>query len=440
MRAGLSLLLFPLFVACTLDFKDSGSSQGSSVSQFPSDEELLAGSEGTSGGAAGGTSSGASGGERERLPATIASELLIRNVAAFQSADGDAFGGSAVAPSYTFAKRFSGLRAGAMAEFFQGFEASSAYATATSSEATVKTKPRPTSHKLFTDWRAEAGCYGCETGELPENSAPFRLVAIVNRVDLASEPCSGTGGELRLVYNAFDTSGSFDTPLPFSIIFEYTVPFTAGSWAKRFHALADHANHSAEYRRVLQGLVDAVTSDIRNLHAVRVNEKVLGSSWNMREFRVRGSSLVPVALAETPSLSVNRTAQMDALIDERARQASGTPNAIAESLLTGDVDIPSQSFRWEGTKGQTKAGAFSQRTCNGCHGGNRPANDPLAFEHIGFGSAYYGSSSSVQISDYLEKNELPRRKGIYEANIAVDCSAKPPSGGYVMPSALRFGH
>ena len=34
-------------------------------------------------------------------------------------------------------------------------------------------------------------------------AAPFQLIAIVNRVDLASAPCEA-GGELRLIYTALD--------------------------------------------------------------------------------------------------------------------------------------------------------------------------------------------------------------------------------------------
>jgi len=65
----------------------------------------------------------------------------------------------------------------------------------------------------------------------PLRKAPFQLLAIVNRMDLASwngeshsgAPAQWTGGEVRFVYGVSPAGGSDDLP-PFTLILEFRLP------------------------------------------------------------------------------------------------------------------------------------------------------------------------------------------------------------------------
>src|SRR5262249_26038293 len=99
---------------------------------------------------------------------------------------------------------------------------------------------------LIDPWLSASGCTAgtnpatCATLDLTK--APFRLLAIVNRIDMAGFDFyarTGSTGELRFAFGAFNlTTGS---SLKATVILEYKFPNNRFSfdWASRFHALSN---------------------------------------------------------------------------------------------------------------------------------------------------------------------------------------------------------
>ncbi len=79
------------------------------------------------------------------------------------------------------------------------------------------------------------------TGQLDLKKAPFRLTAIVARLDLRQPSPHPSGGELRFVFNLLDLSQNPPATTPFNLILEYGLDAANCqdilNWAQQFHAL-----------------------------------------------------------------------------------------------------------------------------------------------------------------------------------------------------------
>ncbi|NVB37003.1 hypothetical protein G6O69_04120 [Pseudenhygromyxa sp. WMMC2535] len=146
-------------------------------------------------------------------------------------------------------------------------------------------------------------------GSLDFDKAPFRLSAIVNRIDLGEteDGVSGYGGsstalpadagELRFVFGVqnLDTC----TVMPFSVIFEYGVPIEGcekvRDWAIQWTELNDAsiaAPFSDDWRKHLATLTESVVlegaapakGNKNALNQLRTNENALDEQWQLREF------------------------------------------------------------------------------------------------------------------------------------------------------------
>ncbi len=273
---------------------------------------------------------------------------------------------------------------------------------------------------------------------------PFRLVAIVNRLDLREreDACTGGAGELRFVYTATDAKGA---AIAMNVIVE--VPYPAArspqEWAKKWHTLAGEP-FGASYTDALAALTSEVMAgaDPRGIR-VRTNEIALGEEaglpWELREFTLEvtgeGRRLVEVPIAQTPRMDLARSPSLDSWIREsEARVRAGT-HVLPGPFQAGAAEMPSSWFRWESsTLPSDLREAFSTRTCNGCHGGERQG-DTLRFQHLApfdAPGAYYGSSSGeTQVSRWLHDpsgrdDELSRREKLLARALCSSCSA----GGY----------
>jgi len=152
------------------------------------------------------------------------------------------------------------------------------------------------------------------TGPLNLDIAPFRLVSIVNRIDLGAT-ASGTGGysgtttslpvtagELRFIFNVVQpnpwgagTEATCGRKL-FTTIFEYGVPGTGCaavvSWAKQWTTLQTFPGFTAAYLAQLQAMTESVvlhgkapTKGNQNaINQIRTNEIALARPWELREF------------------------------------------------------------------------------------------------------------------------------------------------------------
>jgi hypothetical protein len=273
-------------------------------------------------------------------------------------------------------------------------------------------------------------------GPLNLDLAPFRLSAIVNRIDLgatsqgpslygggsSSQPVDA--GELRFVFGVqnLDTCSM----LRFSVIFEYGVPITGCTsvrdWAKEWTKLNDAGfagRFSAPWLAQLETMTESVVQhgaapskgNQNALNQIRTNEIGLASPWELREFTLGIED--PILDTNTPADGPLRAHTVAMTPDDGA--FSPTPHPVVDAFVLGDVldgvpdpllggcsatyTVPGQfsggPFRggnafttppthWEAAVDSSEERetcarhAFSLNTCNGCHFGDTDT----AFLHV----------------------------------------------------------
>jgi hypothetical protein len=267
--------------------------------------------------------------------------------------------------------------------------------------------------------------------------SPFRLIAIVNRVDLAQDPCQGDAGELRYVYAAVDPATS--RPLDLTLIVEVPYPTTrsAAEWARAWRALAElpagepYAEGLADLTREIQREGDPLRVRLRTNEVAFADPAA--RAWEMREFNVQIRSgalaLALVPLEFTPRADVDPAVLSDYVL-EHADEIEGSGASLPESLQAGAAQIDAPDFSWPvlGVSERLRR-AFSLQTCNGCHGGDTAT---LPFRHIGAGSS---AAAPAQLSRFLydpsaDSDELRRRSGRLETLAATECAPSAPDSGY----------
>lgn len=284
-------------------------------------------------------------------------------------------------------------------------------------------------------------CTTCRARQLAMEAAPFRLLAIVNRTDLATGgACGDDGGELRFVYGALGPGGS--SVLPLTVIFEYQITLHSDEslrgWAAAWHELGAAALDPSFAARlaplVARGLERAT------LRRMLTNEVAFGQSdglpWELRQFVPTQTDagvvrLVEVATAQTPRLTLGASPELGRWIDDNASSVLAGDNRLDARFLAASAPMPTAGFAWQ-TMARDPAvnAAFNRNTCNGCHGGR--AADDLPFQHIAPAAAstgYYGTvAGPPRLSKYLDNpghdDELGRREAALAKLICGQC------GGY----------
>lgn len=258
--------------------------------------------------------------------------------------------------------------------------------------------------------------------------APFKLLAIVNRMDLRMHVNGEvlSAGEGRFVFGVLGPDGK---PLPpiagtvpggFTVIFEYELPAsdmrTLGDWAMQWKRLGAYPLGSPDYNRTLEDLTRRFADRNRApgmpngsaLNQIRSNEVALGIPWELREFVLdpRSGFLRQGTVALTPdTLRLNGTPQLATIINRQGGAiAAGTgelaPEWFAASslagpfLLTDFTNAASRTFTtnilfdpfldipWSaaGATNNTDRHALALNTCNGCH----RDETGTGFLHVGF--------------------------------------------------------
>jgi len=245
--------------------------------------------------------------------------------------------------------------------------------------------------------------------------APFKLLAIVNRMDLRihNKDSVTTGGEGRFVFGVLNQDG---TPLPpiagpapggFTVIFEYELIAynmrDLEKWAHTWHGLGRHRIGSRGYNRALEritrGFTDAGKAPGKvngnSINQIRSNEFAIGPNWELREFVLDADTglLTQNTVALTPdTILANGTQGLKDLINENeASILDGTFTLPAELFGSGSVagpflpsdfpDFEDHTFTiipffdpfvdipWsaEGISNNEARHKFALNTCNGCH-------------------------------------------------------------------------
>jgi probable HAF family extracellular repeat protein len=257
---------------------------------------------------------------------------------------------------------------------------------------------RPGADDLLAAWPKSAD------GSLDLAKAPFRLVAVVARLDLLTSP----HGEGRLVYGLVDPSTG--KPGLMTVAFEYSLPVlgTANdrqAWAAKFHALGA-IPFGAEYNAALQSLTDQF-ANAANLAQVRSNEAAFGSPWELRQWKLTAAGLSPDWTAASPDQSLDGSAQLSQfIVDNHDAVMNGTlalphPMLAGTSLETGAWRFPNDSRIDEPTRH-----AFAMQTCNGCHATETFSSQ--GFFHVNPLKPLNGDGHD-RLSHFLLQSELPRR-------------------------------
>jgi hypothetical protein len=186
-------------------------------------------------------------------------------------------------------------------------------------------------------WLAASG----NNGKLKMGKAPFRLLAIVNRIDKRDNLAFGGGsaGELRFVFGILDlttkepggqcTSLTQTTPpmqggnFPsFStVILEFAVDKATQAdvkaWGQKWIDLSQKTQNSSDYRTLLESMTESVVkagvggskgrANGSALNVLRTNESDDNNSWDLREFAISktAKTLKAQTVAYTPAARLN---------------------------------------------------------------------------------------------------------------------------------------
>ena len=250
------------------------------------------------------------------------------------------------------------------------------------------------------------------TGKLDLAKAPLRLLAIVNRIDLAGNTSYGHvgGAELRFVFGVL---GPSCTARPFTVILEYGVPRRSCTqlrdWAVAWEDLDGSAPGTDAYDSALEALTEQVVHANADpgklagsaLNQVRTDENALFPSgaehkdWELREFTLQASPsgirLREATVKQTPDEQFNgergggRSADLatwinanePALLAGTATVPALLPFAPGDPFLGGSTlnfftQINGMHHRdfWtaSGITNNDARHKMSLNTCNGCHG------------------------------------------------------------------------
>lgn len=228
------------------------------------------------------------------------------------------------------------------------------------------------------------------------SEAPFRLLAIVNRLDLRHNPGNGNAGEGRFVFCMVDRASSL--PLQFNVIFEYLQP---ASTEEEIKEVAEHWHELAAFTNFNQGYLDKLVEITETFSAknalpggpngnaiaqIRTNEIALGGTWELREFKlVDGAFLRPARVALTPRNDLDNTSVLGFMLNTLGSDAGTFPQQLIDVRA-----LTPFNFEWRAKDIQGAAiprdnatlRKFSVNTCNGCHGKDGAAFDGILFVHV----------------------------------------------------------
>ncbi len=272
---------------------------------------------------------------------------------------------------------------------------------------------RNTIQGIISEWESKSGVGS--GGILNMRFAPFKLIAIVNRLDLRGNSGYGfsNAGEGRLVFNAMDSTCD---PLRFTVIFEYGINKRTCNAVKAFAQEWKNLNSmilgSPAYNAALQNITDQFIPSGTNpakpnqnsINQIRTNEIALGAPWELREFNLHASGqLSLVTVKQEPAVKYNvqlnnlDVERLVRFINDNELNIENNKYTVPENVpLNAGATTPTTPFlggkshtdfpptgippnvhHWNGTTTPGPAfissdlarHVFSLNTCSGCHGG-----------------------------------------------------------------------
>lgn len=279
--------------------------------------------------------------------------------------------------------------------------------------------------QLLDDWPRTGGG---TTGPLDLARAPFKLLAIVDRIDLADNLAYGAGagsaGEVRFVFGAVRKGPRACVPLRMTVIVEMAIRKTGckalKEWAQAWLDLSAFTLPDPTYNAKLAALTEEAFVAPNGLGQLRTNEIDLTDlnvtpapvPWELREFRLAGGVLDEVSVAQTPAETLNRqqivadyvnTFASDVVLDRHVvtalHPAVGGSHFLGARALTFDASGTSPGTFWTGPTPSSitlpeARHHFSLNTCSGCHGGETATQ----FTHV---NPLASPGSPAQLSSFL---------------------------------------
>jgi hypothetical protein len=247
-------------------------------------------------------------------------------------------------------------------------------------------------NEVINPWKAKDGQPNVADDQWNVNfaNAPFRLLAIVNRLDLTGGTPTNVenAGEGRFVFGVLNAAGQ---PLPFTVIFEFEQLATSRAqlrgWAQQWHALGA-LPFGAPFNAALQQITDRFSGKDKApnkpngspLNQLRTNEIALSfaNGWELREFKIDGGFLKPSTTLQSPSNSFQNTAVLRQFIADNEPEIldggfripvrfNNAPFLAGASLIAPPSAPP--AFKWivptpVNNEARHKVALGS---CNGCH-------------------------------------------------------------------------
>ena len=234
--------------------------------------------------------------------------------------------------------------------------------------------------------------------------APFRLLAIVNRMDLrASEggvPIDA--GEARFLYSAMDENCRASG---FSVAFEYKL--AAGStekvlaWALRWHQLGN-IEFGPEFNDALQQITDDLDGQLADVRTTEILVSFV--DWEMRAFTVGDGALQLGSLYQTPDNSFQSFPDLASYINQHQDEILAGTHQVPQQMLGGYSTL---NYFWNAPgiadPFETRH-KFALASCNGCHF----AETATQFVHV----LPRGQHLPAALSDYLTGENMPVLDGL----------------------------
>jgi hypothetical protein len=260
-------------------------------------------------------------------------------------------------------------------------------------------------------------------------NAPFRLLAITNRLDLQKRDVDGiplNAGEGRFVFGVTNGPGLTGGALPATVIFEYELVARSEAevlaWAQAWHALGSFPQFNDDYANALAAVTERFTKhnaapgkpNGSALNQLRTNEIGLsGAPWNLREFRLDPATgrFFPATTKQTPLQSLATSPLVADYINSHEAdilaQRHSVPRKFQQQAFLGrqaDVPLPQQPI-WNpaGVKNPTARYLFAFNTCNGCHGAEAQT---AAFTHVANRNPHAVADLSPFLSDAIPQDPV----------------------------------
>jgi hypothetical protein len=274
-------------------------------------------------------------------------------------------------------------------------------------------------------------------GKLDLGQAPFKLIAITNRMDLRDKKNPGSAGEGRLIFAGLQGG----QPANFTVIFEYVLPTDDTKdvpfWADTWHGLgapAQGERYNAALEKVTRLFTDRGASPSKPngsaIGQIRTNELMLGDPWELREFRLDVADgqlrIAPTLQCPDPSFNHGNDTLVQFINDHADEVRRGT-HVVPPEMLGG---VAPETGPWEipGVDEELRH-AFALQTCNGCHTNETKSRN--GFFHVaptGVGRARL--SVFLDNADDAQNDELSRRAGELSLLLCgVSEDHTPPSSG-----------